>query len=57
MKIELNKEEAQVLINLINVAVKATGLEAAEAGLHFFKMIKAAEKTENDVPEHQPDSK
>ncbi len=49
MKLDLTKEEAQVLINLINVAVKAAGLEAAEAGVHFSKMIQAAAKAEDDA--------
>ncbi len=42
MQIELNKNEAQVLLNLIDLAVKAAGLQAAEAGLHFQKMLNAA---------------
>ncbi len=49
MKLDLTKEEAQVLVNLINVAVKAAGLEAAEAGVHFSKMIQAAAKAEDDA--------
>lgn len=44
MKIELNNDEANVLINLIDVAVKAAGLQAAEAGLHFRKKIEDAAK-------------
>lgn len=51
MKLDLTKEEAQVLINLINVAVKAAGLEAAEAGVHFSKMIQAAAKAEDEPAE------
>ena len=50
--IELTKEEAQVLVNMIDVAVKAAGLQAAEAGAHFAKKIKAAqdaEKTEGQA--------
>lgn len=43
IRIELNAEEAQVLANLIDVAVKAAGLQAAEAGLHFVKKIKDAQ--------------
>ena len=43
MQIELNAEEAQVLVNLINVAVQAKGIEAAEAALHFVKKIKTAQ--------------
>jgi len=44
MKIELNTDEANVLINLIDVAVKAAGLQAAEAGLHFKRKIEEAGK-------------
>jgi hypothetical protein len=44
MNIELNSDEANVLINLIDVAVKAAGLQAAEAGLHFKRKIEEAGK-------------
>lgn len=49
MKIDLTKEEAQVLVNLLNVAVKAAGLEAAEACIHFSKLIQTAAKAEDDA--------
>lgn len=43
LKIELqNDQEATVLIEMINVAVKATGLQGAEAGLYFKKKIESA---------------
>ena len=42
MTIDLNNEEAQVLLNLIDVALKSAGLPAAEAALHFNKKIKDA---------------
>ena len=42
MNIELTNEEAQVLMNLIDIAVKSAGLPAAEAALHFSKKIKDA---------------
>ena len=42
MTIELSTEEANVLVNLLNVAVKAAGLEAAESALHFVNKIKSA---------------
>ena len=42
MTIELTNEEAQVLLNLIDIAVKAAGLPAAEAAVHFSKKIKDA---------------
>lgn len=46
MKIELTTDEANVLINMLDVAVKAAGLQAAEAGLHFRKKIEDAAKAE-----------
>ena len=42
MQIELNKEEAQVLVNLLDVAIKATGLQGAEACVLFAKRINDA---------------
>lgn len=42
MQIELDDNEAQVLLNLIDIAVKAAGIAAAEAALHFAKKIEAA---------------
>jgi len=51
MKIELNEEEANVLVNLLNVAVKAAGLEAAEAALHFQRKIAAARQPKTKKPD------
>lgn len=47
MNIELTKEEAQLLVNIINIAVQSKGLEIAEASVFFTKKIQAAfeEKT------------
>ncbi len=42
--IELNQDEAQVLINLLNVANQAKGLEVAESCLFFTKKIQDAFK-------------
>jgi hypothetical protein len=47
IKIELTAEEAQVLTNMIDVAVKAAGLQAAEASVHFVKKIKEAQEAAN----------
>lgn len=44
MNIELNEEEAKVLVNLLDVAVKSVGIQAAEGALHFVKKIDAAIK-------------
>jgi hypothetical protein len=42
MQIELNENEAQVLMNMLNIAVKAVGIEGAEAGLHFKRKLEDA---------------
>lgn len=47
--IELTQEQAQVLVNLINIAVQVKGLEAAEAGLFFSKLIQDAFKEEPKI--------
>lgn len=44
MQIELSNEEANVLVNLLDVAVKSAGLQAAESALHFVNKIKEAAK-------------
>lgn len=44
MQIELNENEAQVLLNLLDVAVKAAGIQAAESALHFAKKIQDAKQ-------------
>ena len=45
-EIKLTQEEAQVLVNIINIAVKSVGLEAAEAGVYFTKKLQDAFKNE-----------
>lgn len=42
----MNENEARVLLNLIDISVKAAGIQAAEAGLHFTKMISSQLNTE-----------
>lgn len=48
MKIDLNPDEAKALINLIDAANKALGIQAAEAALHFVRKINIAAKAEED---------
>jgi len=55
MKIELNDEEAKVLVNLIDVAVKSAGLQAAASALHFINKIDAAVKEEAATASTAPD--
>ncbi len=51
IKIELkDANEAQVLANMINIALKATGIEAAEAALYFTKLIKEAAQNAENIP-------
>ena len=54
MTIELTKEQAQVLINLIDIAVKAGGMQAARAGVFFSDLIAAAAAKEDSI--NQPPS-
>jgi len=42
MQIEFTREEAQILLNLIDLAVKANGIKVAEAGLHFANKLTEA---------------
>lgn len=50
INIELkNEQEAQVLINFIDIAVKTKGIEAAEAAIYFTKAIaKAIEESKKE---------
>jgi len=54
VKIELTAEEAQVLVNIIDVAIKSVGLQAAESGIHFVKKIKEAAEAEKAAPSIDP---
>ncbi len=53
MTIELTEQESQVLLNLLDVAVKAAGINAAEAALHFAKKIEAAKANNQPKPTEQ----
>lgn len=46
MQINLNEQQANVLVNLIDLAVKSAGLQAAEAGIFFTKLIHDAIESE-----------
>lgn len=43
MTIELTEDEARVLLALLDVAVKAAGLQAAESALAIAKKVQAAQ--------------
>lgn len=42
LTVEFTPEEAQVLVNLIDVAIRARGLEAAQAGYEVAARVQAA---------------
>lgn len=44
MKLELTPEEAQSLVNLLDVAVKAGGLQAAVVAVPLFQKLQDAAK-------------
>lgn len=46
--IELTPDEAQVLINMLNIATQAKGLDVAESCLFFTKKIQTAFKAEEE---------
>ena len=50
--IQLTQEEAQVLINLLNVANQAKGLEVAESCLFFVKKVQETFKPEEPTEEN-----
>ena len=53
MTIEITKEQAQFLINLIDVAVKAGGIQAARAGVFFTDLVSAAAAKEESLNKEQ----
>lgn len=48
MQIELTKDEAEVLVQLLDVAVKAGGLQTARAACALTDKVVAAAKAEAD---------
>lgn len=50
MQIDLTDQEASVLLTIIDIAVKAKGMEAAEAGLHLTRKIQEAAKAKAGAP-------
>ena len=46
MQIELTREEAQTLFNIIDVALKSGGLQIADACTHFAKKLSDAAKAD-----------
>lgn len=53
MKIELTKDQAQALLSLIDIAVKAGGLSVASTAVFFHNLLEQAAK----VPELAPPKK
>jgi hypothetical protein len=57
INVEFTENEATVLMNLIDIAVKSAGLPAAEAALHFSKKIQEAAKAAGLDSEPTTDTK
>lgn len=53
MTIDFTKEEAQVLFNLIDLAVKAGGIQVAAGAAHLAKKIDDAVKASNQSAEKE----
>lgn len=49
--IELTEQEANKLIDLVNIAIKVKGLEEAAAGIFFLNKVQEAFKPEEEVLE------
>ncbi len=50
MKLEFTDQEAQVLLQLLDLAVKAGGLQVSEAALVIAKKVQDASDAENVTP-------
>lgn len=50
INLSLTKQESQVLIQLIHIAVQSKGLEAAEAGAILARKISEALRESENVP-------
>ena len=53
--LRLNENEAQVLTQLIDTAVKAKGIEVAEAGLFFYRKIQTELEAGDGIPNEVSD--
>lgn len=49
MQIQLDANQAQVLVNLLDIAVKSAGLSAAESVVFFTKTIQDASRVEQEA--------
>lgn len=50
VKLELNEQQAGALLQLIDLAIKAGGLNVAEAGVFFTKLIQPQLQPEGEAP-------
>ena len=54
MQITLTVQDAQILTNILDIAVKAAGFQIAEPAIHFAKMIKNAVDAEAAAKPQNP---
>lgn len=55
MKIEITKDQAQALLNLIDIAVKAGGLQVASTAVFFHSLLETAARAEANPSGQQCD--
>jgi hypothetical protein len=53
MNIELTEQEANVLLELLNEAVKSRGIHAAQAALFFVNKLQESSKRQNIITDEQ----
>lgn len=54
MTLTLTAQEAQALLELLDLGVKSGGLRVATNGAFFLQKIQAAEQAEKNFQEHAP---
>ncbi len=53
MKVELTEKEANILMTLLDLVVKAKGLEVAAPALHFYNLFNKAYHEEQTLKEEE----
>jgi len=54
MKLEINEQEKQALLQLIDLAIKAGGLKVSEVGTILANRISALKEEEEEVKKEEP---
>lgn len=49
INLQLTGQQAEALLGLLDVAVKTKGLEVAEAGAFFYKLVQSSSQAAGDI--------